>query len=94
MCHVKCQVGIQVDEEISTLEKPTDDLEQRAARETTTSSCTWTRTSWQPPMDRYFISLMLAHVHKRNQADGVFSKQAWMEMISSLNEKFGFDYSL
>lgn len=45
-------------------------------------------------MDHYFISLMVAHVHKGNQVGGVFSKRAWMEMISSFNEKFSFDYSL
>ncbi|XP_027352552.1 L10-interacting MYB domain-containing protein isoform X2 [Abrus precatorius] len=86
----------KVDEDcgISTMENATDDCEQRASKETSTSFCTRTRTYWQPPMDRYFINLMLAHVHKGNQSDGVFSKQAWIEMISSFNEKFGFDYSL
>ena len=45
-------------------------------------------------MDGYFINVMLAHLHKGNQFDGVFSKQAWVEMISSFNKKFGFEYSL
>ncbi|KAK7396928.1 hypothetical protein VNO78_18091 [Psophocarpus tetragonolobus] len=79
---------------ISTVENATDDCEQRASKETASSFGSRTRTYWQPPMDRYFINLMLAHVHKGNQFDGVFSKQAWMEMISSFNEKFGFEYSL
>ncbi|XP_061365529.1 L10-interacting MYB domain-containing protein [Gastrolobium bilobum] len=88
--------GIKIDEDygISTLESTTDDSEQRAPKETATSFCTRTRTYWQPPMDRYFINLMLSHMHRGSRADGVFSKQAWMEMISSFNEKFGFDYSL
>ncbi|RDY09585.1 L10-interacting MYB domain-containing protein, partial [Mucuna pruriens] len=79
---------------ISTTENATDDCEQRVLKETASSFGTRTRTYWQPPMDRYFINLMLAHVYKGNQFDGVFSKQAWMEMISSFNEKFGFEYSL
>lgn len=52
------------------------------------------RTYWQPPMDRYFIDLMLEQVQKGNRVDGVFSKQAWMEMIASFNTKFGFDYGM
>jgi len=82
------------DSGISTLDKTTDDCEQRISKETTPSSATRTRTYWQPPMDRYFINLMFAHVHKGNQFDGVFSKQTWMEIISSFNERFGFEYSV
>lgn len=37
---------------------------------------------------------MVAHVHKGNRVGGIFIREAWMEMISSFNEKFGFDYSL
>ncbi|KAK7284613.1 hypothetical protein RJT34_19362 [Clitoria ternatea] len=87
---------VRVEEEcgISTVENATDDCEQRASKETATSFCTRTRTNWLPLMDRYFINLMLSHVHKGNQSAGVFSRQAWMEMISSFNENFGFDYSL
>lgn len=50
------------------------------------------RTCWQPTMDRYFIDLMLEQVQKGNQVDGLFLKQAWMEMIASFNAKFGFSY--
>ncbi|KAK7259268.1 hypothetical protein RIF29_24870 [Crotalaria pallida] len=87
---------VKVNEEygISTLENPTDDSGQMTPKETATSFGNRTRTYWQPPMDRYFINLMLAHVHKGNRPDGVFGKQAWMEMISSFNENFGFEYSL
>ncbi|XP_020982043.1 L10-interacting MYB domain-containing protein isoform X1 [Arachis duranensis] len=87
---------IMVDEDfgISTLETENDDSEQRVVNETATPFSTRTRTYWQPPMDRYFINQMLAHVYKGNRPDGVFSRQAWMEMILSFNEKFGFDYSL
>lgn len=53
-----------------------------------------TRTNWQPPMDHFFIDLMLEQVQKGNQIDGVFRKQAWVEMIASFNAKFGFNYDL
>ncbi|RVW64843.1 hypothetical protein CK203_052002 [Vitis vinifera] len=33
-------------------------------------------------------------VQKGNQVDGVFRKQAWMEMIASFNAKFGFKYDM
>ncbi|KAH1195638.1 L10-interacting MYB domain-containing protein [Glycine max] len=89
-----CDVRMDEDCGISTMENETDDCEQRASKETASSSGTRTQTYWRPPMDRYFINLMLAHVHQGNQFDGVFSKQAWVEMISSFHEKFGFEYSL
>ncbi|KAK4418094.1 hypothetical protein Salat_2222100 [Sesamum alatum] len=53
-----------------------------------------TRTCWQPPMDRYFIDLMLGQVNQRNHVDGLLRKQAWREMISSFNAKFGFNYTV
>ncbi|KAI3449434.1 hypothetical protein Pfo_006099 [Paulownia fortunei] len=53
-----------------------------------------TRTYWQPPMDRYFIDLMLDQVNKGNHVDGLLRKQAWREMISSFNSKFGFNYAV
>ncbi|CAI9785589.1 unnamed protein product [Fraxinus pennsylvanica] len=52
------------------------------------------RTYWQPPMDCYFIDLMLDQVKKGNQVDGLFRKQAWMEMIALTNADFGFDYEV
>lgn len=55
---------------------------------------TRTRTSWHPPMDRYFIDLMLEQVRKGNQIEGVFRKQSWAEMIASFNAKFGFNYDV
>ncbi|KAI8574796.1 hypothetical protein RHMOL_Rhmol01G0381500 [Rhododendron molle] len=55
---------------------------------------TRSRTYWQPPMDRYFIDLMLDEVQKGNQIDGQFHKQAWMEMLVSFNAKFGFNYDI
>lgn len=45
-------------------------------------------------MDRCFINLMLEHVRKANQIDGVFRKEAWMDMIASFNAKFGYSYDV
>ncbi|KHG01346.1 hypothetical protein F383_21691 [Gossypium arboreum] len=49
---------------------------------------------WKPPMDRFFIDLMLEQLQNGNQIDGVFCKQAWTEMIASFNAKFGFNYDV
>ncbi|KAF9607482.1 hypothetical protein IFM89_036080 [Coptis chinensis] len=52
------------------------------------------RTYWQPPMDSYFIELMLEQVHQGNQFDGTFRKHAWINMTELFNEKFGYKYDL
>lgn len=52
------------------------------------------RTYWQPPMDRYFLDIILDQVKKGNQVDGLFRKQAWTEMIALFNAKFGFEYEV
>lgn len=59
-----------------------------------TSGRSRARTYWQPPMDRYFIDLMVDQVQKGNQIDGLFRKQAWIEMINSFNARFGFKYDV
>ncbi|GMI74017.1 hypothetical protein like AT4G02210 [Hibiscus trionum] len=52
------------------------------------------RMYWQPPMDRFFIHLMVEQVHNGNKIDGVFCKQAWIEMIASFNAKFSSNYDI
>ncbi|KAJ4957459.1 hypothetical protein NE237_024570 [Protea cynaroides] len=47
------------------------------------------RTDWTPSMDRYFIDLMLEQVQKGNKFDNTFNKQAWTDMITLFNAKFG-----
>ncbi|XP_031402953.1 L10-interacting MYB domain-containing protein-like isoform X1 [Punica granatum] len=59
-----------------------------------TSTSSRTRTYWEPPMDRYFIDLMMDQMRRCNQVDGIFVKQAWSEMIDSFNAKFGFGYEV
>lgn len=61
---------------------------------TATTAICRSRTYWQPPMDRFFIDLMLEQVQKGNQIDGIFRKQSWAEMIASFNTKFGFNYDV
>jgi hypothetical protein len=71
-----------------------DDVQEAAPNITGSMASNRTRTYWQPPMDRYFIDLMLEQWQKGNQIDGVFRKQAWMDMIASFNARFGFNYDV
>ncbi|KAH1108515.1 hypothetical protein J1N35_012283 [Gossypium stocksii] len=53
------------------------------------------KDEWTPEMDRYFIDLMLEQLNKRIAFyDYVFSKTAWMNMNSSFNERFKFEYEM
>ena len=87
------EILIDEDYGISISEK-VDDAPQALTDVTGTTMGSRSRTYWQPPMDRYFIDLMLDQVQNGNRVDGVFRKQAWMEMIASFNAKFGFDYGM
>ncbi|CAD5326886.1 unnamed protein product [Arabidopsis thaliana] len=58
------------------------------------SSVTRCRTTWHPPMDRYFIDLMLDQARRGNQIEGVFRKQAWTEMVNLFNTKFECNYDV
>ncbi|GAV80076.1 Myb_DNA-bind_3 domain-containing protein [Cephalotus follicularis] len=51
-----------------------------------------TRTYWTPPMDRYFINLLLDQVDKGNKVGQTFLTQAWMDMVTSFNAKFRSHY--
>ncbi|XP_050215415.1 uncharacterized protein LOC126666630 isoform X2 [Mercurialis annua] len=50
------------------------------------------RTYWTPTMERYFIDLMLEHMHRGNRTGHTFNKQAWIDMLSDFNAKFGSQY--
>ncbi|XP_017983022.1 PREDICTED: L10-interacting MYB domain-containing protein isoform X1 [Theobroma cacao] len=51
-----------------------------------------TRTFWTPPMDRYLIDLLLDQVHRGNKLGQTFITQAWIDMVTSFNVKFGSHY--
>ncbi|XWS58224.1 hypothetical protein CRYUN_Cryun08bG0016300 [Craigia yunnanensis] len=51
-----------------------------------------TRTNWTPTMERYFIDLMLDQMHRGNRLGHTFNKQAWTDMLSIFNAKFGCKY--
>ncbi|KAK6158763.1 hypothetical protein DH2020_006077 [Rehmannia glutinosa] len=50
------------------------------------------RTYWTPTMERYFIDLMLEHIHRGNRVGHTFNKQAWTDMLAVFNAKFGSQY--
>lgn len=50
------------------------------------------RTIWTPTMERYFIDLMLDHMHRGNRMGHSFNKQAWNDMLLVFNVKFGSQY--
>lgn len=58
------------------------------------SSIARSRTTWHPPMDRFFIGLMLDQARSGNQIDGVFRKQSWTEMVTLFNAKFDSNFSV
>ncbi|GLT56224.1 hypothetical protein SLA2020_292840 [Shorea laevis] len=85
---------VEEDGNISTLNEIVNDTLQEMPSETESTIPFRTRTSWQPSMDRYFINLLLEQVRKGSKIDGVFRREAWMEMIASFNAKFGFNYDM
>ncbi|MBA0680852.1 hypothetical protein Goari_012529 [Gossypium aridum] len=56
------------------------------------SSSDRTRTNWTPTMERFFIDLMLDQMHRGNRLGHTFNKQAWTDMLSIFNAKFGCKY--
>lgn len=50
------------------------------------------RTYWTPTMERFFIDLMLEHMHRGNRVGHTFNKQAWTDMLTVFNAKFGSQY--
>ncbi|KAA8525104.1 hypothetical protein F0562_007032 [Nyssa sinensis] len=47
------------------------------------------KTSWTPPMDRYFIEIMLEQISQGNSTGSTFQKEAWAHMLELFNSKFG-----
>ncbi|XP_057964303.1 uncharacterized protein LOC131155288 [Malania oleifera] len=88
------EIMINEDYGFSVSKEIMDDAAEAIPNVLCTTAGSRARTYWQPPMDRYFIDLMLEQVQKGNQIDGLFRKQAWMEMIASFNAKFGSRYDI
>ncbi|XP_031255410.1 uncharacterized protein LOC116113397 isoform X3 [Pistacia vera] len=51
-----------------------------------------TRVIWTAAMEHYFIDLMLDQLHRGNRLGHTFNKQAWTDMMTLLNAKFGTRY--
>ncbi|XVF57409.1 hypothetical protein PTKIN_Ptkin06aG0203100 [Pterospermum kingtungense] len=50
------------------------------------------RMNWTPTMERYFIDLLLDQIHRGNRLGHTFNKQAWTDMLTIFNAKFGCKY--
>lgn len=55
----------------------------------TTTSKVQSQMYWSPLMERYFIDLMLEHLQKGNKIGHTFNKEAWTDMQTMFNAKFG-----
>ncbi|KAI8569315.1 hypothetical protein RHMOL_Rhmol02G0269400 [Rhododendron molle] len=60
---------------------------------TTADGSERSRTDWTAAMDQYFIELMLNQLEGGNKLDNTFSKQAWTDMLTLFNSKFGQQHS-
>ncbi|XP_043695598.1 uncharacterized protein LOC122646171 isoform X2 [Telopea speciosissima] len=49
------------------------------------------KTNWTPPMDRYFIELMMNQVNRGYKVGNAFRKEAWAQMLALFNVKFGLE---
>ncbi|PON85084.1 Myb/SANT-like domain containing protein [Trema orientale] len=47
------------------------------------------RIEWTPPVNRYFVDLMLEQVQKGNKIDNTFNEQAWAYMLKSFHKRSG-----
>ncbi|TYJ21214.1 hypothetical protein E1A91_A08G049800v1 [Gossypium mustelinum] len=85
---------IGVGDDCISLPQEVEDTTEVTPNATTNPLFSHSRMYWKPPMDRFFIDLMLEQLQNGNQIDGVFCKEAWTEMIASFNAKFGSNYDV
>ncbi|MBA0564786.1 hypothetical protein Golob_009696 [Gossypium lobatum] len=85
--------GEAIDEgSLNNLTQECDISRATAADRKGSMNCDRTRTFWTPPMDRYLIDLLLDQVHRGNKLGQTFLTQAWVDMVTSFNVKFGSHY--
>ncbi|XP_057499756.1 uncharacterized protein LOC130783958 isoform X2 [Actinidia eriantha] len=48
----------------------------------------YSKTDWTPPMDRYLIDLLLNQVRIGHKVNHIFSKEAWIDILASFNDRF------
>ncbi|XP_010278767.1 PREDICTED: L10-interacting MYB domain-containing protein-like isoform X2 [Nelumbo nucifera] len=49
------------------------------------------KTNWTPPMDRYFMDIMLEQISSGCKIGSAFRKEAWTQMLALFNSKFGLE---
>lgn len=79
---------------VSAPENITEGDDNRLCESAKGSGISRCRTTWHPPMDRYFIGLMLEQARSGNQIEGAFRKQAWTEMVKLFNAKFDSSFTV
>ncbi|KAI3883256.1 hypothetical protein MKW92_000388 [Papaver armeniacum] len=47
------------------------------------------KTNWTPPMDNFFIEIMIEHVKKGYKIGKTFHRETWLYMLELFNNKFG-----
>lgn len=52
------------------------------------------KTDWTLAMDRYFIKILLGQLRKGSKVNDTFTRQAWKDILTSFNAKFGFQYGI
>lgn len=55
----------------------------------TPSNTERSRTDWTASMDQFFTKLLLDQREKGNKVENSYNKEAWTEMLTSFNAKFG-----
>eukprot|EP00262_Sarcandra_glabra_P015579 TRINITY_DN4829_c0_g1_i1.p1 TRINITY_DN4829_c0_g1~~TRINITY_DN4829_c0_g1_i1.p1 ORF type:complete len:517 (-),score=80.66 TRINITY_DN4829_c0_g1_i1:227-1693(-) len=52
------------------------------------------KAEWTPPLDAYFIELMIERQNSGQRSDNGFKKEAWRSAVSDFNKKFGLQFDV